>query len=936
MTKTAATDGLPNDRPGTCDACGKAVPAGQGIEHYKEDEAEGVPGGLYCKQCQDIAGNGRSPQEQCYECGEVTYIGEDHACPGMQQNVDDTNKTRQEYGQPPISWSDIYRRSRKAAMTTPHKLNQDAFANTHLLNRLAKLVKKSALQWEDKGGGIEVAFSTVGKREVALRVDARGGEVRVDMNNGMGPWESIDYRERAGSVEEGKALAEKWLQAANEQGCFDPDQTKFGSKKRAQDQGFSLCTNDGRCDWMGPAGTPQCPECGSPTEEVQAGPPSPSDPQPPLDSNWDNDGEDFDVGFEPLDSPRKDEFPVEGQAQGGAGQSSVKRWMMQNGKQCVDPQTGECNATELAELAALEFGLSDQLGEETHWIWDVAAQVADKLGPINYGRMGQKQAQQEVIHRVVWFYHPGENKPVSEITAELAITPRKRAVGLSKHKDLHQAAGMLFVNPEGPKERSETFWMSTVPFPIDIVYLQANQKIGMIVHNAQPGSRENWTYPKTAAVVEVVGGYCKARGIKVGDLVRIGGQGKVAQQQSMEDQMEHARQLGLTMEQYFKKFPSPPDPQYEDWKKKHLKPFDQSEREYQEAKPLIDALQAKIDSGNFGPRGRKAQLGQTCSCGVPLGPEDNDANGQPILGPDGRQVCCDCAFLGEDGFEEEAQSSGLQALREIILQGVQMYDEYTQDLMDWDLANSGFSRLDSEPVVEQLIDEGLVESTMSVETQGPALRKPGGQDQEVDAAGPMSPVPSGKPVQTQPAGPKGPGTPPKAAQMQAPFPTCSQCGQDASEGYEMPGQGMLCPTCADDFVSSQGGMEAPEGMEQESQSDGDFFDKYDWPDATKWQGPRRPNPDEGVDLNKLLDEVRSDPGQEPRESADHGESQGGDLGGCPQCKSTTWDPELGMCFECHYDEEDGEKNAQGMGSSHDQLRSLTEASQVKGIIGPSE
>lgn len=29
----------------------------------------------------------------------------------------------------------------------------------------------------------------------------------------------------------------------------------------------SLCTNDGACDWMGPAGVEQCPECGSPTEQ---------------------------------------------------------------------------------------------------------------------------------------------------------------------------------------------------------------------------------------------------------------------------------------------------------------------------------------------------------------------------------------------------------------------------------------------------------------------------------------------------------------------------------------------------------------------------------------------------------------------------------------------------------------------------------------------
>lgn len=133
------------------------------------------------------------------------------------------------------------------------------------------------------------------------------------------------------------------------------------------------------------------------------------------------------------------------------------------------------------------------------------------------------------LHYVVWYYHPDDPKPISEITAEVASTPRKRAVGLSGHEALHPQGGMLFLTPHGPAEREETYHVGGVKFPFDIVFVRRDHKIGQIVHNIQPEDPGCWSYPRTACVIEVVGGYCKAHGIKVGDEVGFGHAVKTAQ-----------------------------------------------------------------------------------------------------------------------------------------------------------------------------------------------------------------------------------------------------------------------------------------------------------------------------------------------------------------------------------------------------------------------
>lgn len=59
----------------------------------------------------------------------------------------------------------------------------------------------------------------------------------------------------------------------------------------------------------------------------------------------------------------------------------ARAWMIQNVHDYEDRSCGEVNCTALAEGCADAFGQADEggpLDEETHWIWDLAVDVAEK------------------------------------------------------------------------------------------------------------------------------------------------------------------------------------------------------------------------------------------------------------------------------------------------------------------------------------------------------------------------------------------------------------------------------------------------------------------------------------------------------------------------------------------------------------------------------
>lgn len=106
---------------------------------------------------------------------------------------------------------------------------------------------------------------------------------------------------------------------------------------------------------------------------------------------------------------------------------------------------------------------------------------------------------------------------LAAIVVEIADNDASREQGLMGRRTMRDDRGMLFLFDQ-PEPRS--FWMANTPLPLDILFIDANQRIINIHRNTRPFSEES--LPSTAPaqyVVEVNGGWCDRNGVKEGDAI---------------------------------------------------------------------------------------------------------------------------------------------------------------------------------------------------------------------------------------------------------------------------------------------------------------------------------------------------------------------------------------------------------------------------------
>lgn len=120
-----------------------------------------------------------------------------------------------------------------------------------------------------------------------------------------------------------------------------------------------------------------------------------------------------------------------------------------------------------------------------------------------------KEPPPEYMTAVVGFGPGGKVR----VSCEIADSDELQIVGLQKHAGLQPYTGMAF--PYDPP-RKVSFHMADVSFPIDIAFVGSDSKVTKIVENAEPGTKEVWTMPHVALVVELPGGFCASKGIEVG------------------------------------------------------------------------------------------------------------------------------------------------------------------------------------------------------------------------------------------------------------------------------------------------------------------------------------------------------------------------------------------------------------------------------------
>ena len=107
------------------------------------------------------------------------------------------------------------------------------------------------------------------------------------------------------------------------------------------------------------------------------------------------------------------------------------------------------------------------------------------------------------------------------VNVEIAADDELRAQGLMYRDHLRPGTGMLFLFQE---DGEHAFWMKNTLIPLDMVWIDANQRVVAVKYNVPPCKVENCpSYPTgvlSRYVLEVAGGEAQRHGVKTGDQLR--------------------------------------------------------------------------------------------------------------------------------------------------------------------------------------------------------------------------------------------------------------------------------------------------------------------------------------------------------------------------------------------------------------------------------
>lgn len=114
----------------------------------------------------------------------------------------------------------------------------------------------------------------------------------------------------------------------------------------------------------------------------------------------------------------------------------------------------------------------------------------------------------------------GNDSAERSFLVEIADTFSTRRIGLMHRTQMDVDRGMLFVFED---ESMQSFWMKNTLIPLDMVFINDNEKIVHIARNVQPCTGDPCpSYPSEKParyVLELNGGVADASGIQEGDTV---------------------------------------------------------------------------------------------------------------------------------------------------------------------------------------------------------------------------------------------------------------------------------------------------------------------------------------------------------------------------------------------------------------------------------
>ena len=107
------------------------------------------------------------------------------------------------------------------------------------------------------------------------------------------------------------------------------------------------------------------------------------------------------------------------------------------------------------------------------------------------------------------------------VQVEISATGATRARGLMWRRSLADGMGMLFIFPD---EQNQSFWMRNTLIPLDLIFINKEQRIVGIVQQAEPRTLSPRTVNRPSRyVLEVPGGWTDKVGVREGSDVQLRG-----------------------------------------------------------------------------------------------------------------------------------------------------------------------------------------------------------------------------------------------------------------------------------------------------------------------------------------------------------------------------------------------------------------------------
>lgn len=134
--------------------------------------------------------------------------------------------------------------------------------------------------------------------------------------------------------------------------------------------------------------------------------------------------------------------------------------------------------------------------------------------PGSYNMSDDKKTKEKDIKGMMTVVILDDEDPVAEFDCDIAEDFNDKVAGLQVYPYLPKSAGLLFTYK---RAQDVLYHMGTVAYPIDILFLDEENKIKKIYKNIQPGSLATFGCSGVKNVLEIYGGLSDRLGIRVGN-----------------------------------------------------------------------------------------------------------------------------------------------------------------------------------------------------------------------------------------------------------------------------------------------------------------------------------------------------------------------------------------------------------------------------------